>query len=65
MMNMSERDIDRQIAGIEEQIQEVGKHIDKYLLTLSILNLVLRDLNNRKVVREAEKIVRKCNIDNS
>jgi len=57
-MNMSERDIDRQIAGIEAQIRIAEKRIEEYRLTLSILTLVLRDLNNKKVVEDAEKIIR-------
>ena len=64
-MNMSERDIDQQIAGTEEQITVVEKHIATYKLAKCILKLVLRDLNNRKVICEAEKIINTLNIDKS
>jgi len=51
-------DIDAEIRYVEKQIRGVKRIIEKCQFTMNVLRLVLKDLKNRKVVEEAEKIVR-------
>jgi len=51
-------DIDAGIRFVENQIRSVERKIEEYQFTLNVLRLVLQDLKGRKVVEEAEKIVR-------
>ena len=51
-------DIDAGIRFVENQIRSVERKIEEYQFTLNVLRLVLQDLKGRKVVEEAEKIIR-------
>jgi len=51
-------DIEHQIRSIEVQINLTKTLIKQYHLRLSIYELILKDLKGKKVIADAEKIVR-------
>jgi len=51
-------DIDEEIRFVEKQIRSVLHRIEGLRFTLNVLRLVRQDLKNKKVVEEAEKIIR-------
>ena len=57
-----DKDIDGQIRRVEGQIQKLTRLIEGYQLTRSIFELILRELKGLKVVEEAERIVKNCEL---
>jgi len=53
-------DIEHQIRSTEVQINLITKIIQQNQLTLLIFELVLKDLKGKKVIADAERIVREC-----
>jgi len=58
-------EIDQKIKRIENQINTTTRRIEQYQLARRIFELILRELKGQRIVEEAERIVKGCNIDNS